>query len=584
MSMDAVKNEDGYAWIVDGKVFVKDPDGRGMQPLLNPCEGVKLFVNGVETNHLVMVSEKDNIEIKTIDEEAEMEVTIEVSEDKLKADMFFKPPCKIERFLKDHYPVNKLDIFVYEEIFERGYTVEEIIDRIKQHGVVYGLREDVIRKICEENKKGRYLIAEGKPPSDATDDSLKCFLDDIEEDVISQYERIDYKDMVKYKSVKPGEKIVCLVRGKPGDEGISVFGEPITPKEGRRLIIETNRSIQFDEESGIVRSRKYGTPIKKENGNVVNYEIYEKLQLGEVSLKTGNVKFKGDVEIAGNVYDGMEIIANNNVLIFGDVNFSTVYSGNDMVIKGNVISSKLVSGDDTIASKPPYTEIQRIISEIEDLIYNIKKATRSELDLLGIKSMSATVQYMLNTKNRSLPSTIYDVIRKLERDNYDIDDSEVFTLLKKCRCFLGNYNEITDLEYINGLLEFIKNTFYIDEKKRKSGDIFLNGTMNSEINAFGSVAISGKTCFNTRIHASGKVTILGNLRVGEVKSDKSIEINKVGTEMGTKTFLQVPDTGLIKIKTVYPDTTIMIGRHSYKFVNQQTSIYARVVKDKLILR
>jgi|BioPla2DNA2_1021312.scaffolds.fasta_scaffold00713_27 hypothetical protein len=27
------KNEDGYAWIIDGKVFVKDSVGKGMQPL-----------------------------------------------------------------------------------------------------------------------------------------------------------------------------------------------------------------------------------------------------------------------------------------------------------------------------------------------------------------------------------------------------------------------------------------------------------------------------------------------------------------------------------------------------------------------
>jgi len=42
------KNEDGYAWIIDGKLFVKDPVGKGIQPLLNPCEGIKLIVNGIE--------------------------------------------------------------------------------------------------------------------------------------------------------------------------------------------------------------------------------------------------------------------------------------------------------------------------------------------------------------------------------------------------------------------------------------------------------------------------------------------------------------------------------------------------------
>lgn len=134
------KNEDGYAWIIDGKVFVKDSVGKGMQPLLNPCEGIKLIVNGIETNHLVMVSEKDNIEIKTTDEEAEVEADVEISEDKLKAYMSFKPPRKIKRVLKDSYPVNKLDIsLMEEEDFQDGYSVEQLIDIIRQQGVVYGV-------------------------------------------------------------------------------------------------------------------------------------------------------------------------------------------------------------------------------------------------------------------------------------------------------------------------------------------------------------------------------------------------------------------------------------------------------------
>lgn len=579
------KNEDGYAWIIDGKLFVKDPVGKGIQPLLNPCEGIKLIVNGIETNHLVMVSEKDNIEIKTTDEEAEVEADVKISEDKLKAYMSFKPPRKIKRVLKDSYPVNKLDIsLMEEEDFQDGYSVEQLIDIIRQQGVVYGLKEDIIRKAYKENKKGRYLIAEGKPPIDATDDNMECFLEDIEEQAINEYENIDHKELIKYKSVKPGEKIARLIRGNPGEEGISVLGETIKPKEARKIIIEASRDIQFDEESGMIRARKFGTPVKKEKGNVITYEISEKLQLVEVSLKTGNVKFKGDVEITGSVYEGMKVIANNNIFIFGDVNFSSLYSGNDIVIKGNVVTSQLVSGDDTIASKAVNTEIHRIIAEIENLIDNIKKESVSELNSQGIKGMPEIVRYMLNTKNRALPTTIYDIIHKFKKDNYDIDDSMLYTLIEKCKPFLGNYSEIYNLEYIYEMAEYLKTTFYIDEKKRVSGNILLNGAMNSEIKAIGNVVISGKTCFNTKIEAGGKVMISGNLRLGEIKAEKGIEANRVGTEIGTKIFLEVSDKGFIRMKSVYPDTTIRIGRHTYKFDSYQTGINARVVKNKLVLK
>lgn len=584
IAKNKVKNEDGYVWILDGKVFVKDPSGKGIPPVINPCEGVKLIVNGVETKHLVMVSEKDTIEIETVHEERDMELDIEISPDNLKAYMSFKSQRTVKTSLKDSYPINKLDISVDEDENNKKCNVDEVINIIKEQGIVYGLKEDLIRNICEENKKGRYLIAEGKAPIDATDDKLESLLSGINEKDVNELESIDYKNIITYISVKPGDKIARLIRGFNGEEGISVQGTPISPKEAYRIVVENNRNIQFDEESGLIIAKRHGTPTKMENGHVITFDICEKLSLIEVSLKTGNINFKGDVEVAGSVHEDMEVIATNNISILGDVNFSTLYSGNSIVVKGNVISSKLVSGDTTIALKNPSIEIQRIISEIKNLIHNIKTLSRNEYESHNIQTFPGKVYYLLNAKNKNLSSTIYDVIRNFKKGNYNIDDSALFNLVEKCKCFLGNYNEITDLEYINKVIESIKNTFYIEENRKIIGNISLVGALNSEIQSYGNVTISGKTCLNTKIYAGGKITILGNLRGGEIESEKNIEINKVGTDMGTRTLVKVPDNGFIKIRFVYPDTIIMVGRHSHKFISYQTNIYAKVVKNKLVFR
>lgn len=584
MSENIVKNEDGYVWILDEKVFVKDPIGKGIPPVLNPHDGVKLIVNGIETKHLVMVSEKDTIGVEAVHEEKEMEIDIEISSDNLKAYMTFKPRHTIKRTLKDSYPINKLDISVHEEEIYKKCDVNEIFNIINEQGIVYGVKEELIREICEKNKKGKFLIAEGKQPIDATDDNLECLLNITDKKDINENENIDYKNLITYVSVKPGDKIARLIRGFSGEEGMSVLGTPIKPKEARRIIVESNKNIQFDEETNLIIAKKHGTPERKENGHVITFDILEKLHLNEVSLKTGNINFKGDVDVMGSVHEDMKVIATNNIVILGDVSFSKLYSGNEMVVKGNVVSSKLVSGDTSIALKSPAIEVQRIILEIEKLISNIKNISRNELEFYNITSFPDTIFYLLNTKNRSLASTIYDVIRNLRKGNYDIDDIRLCKLLEKSKCFLGNYGEITDLEYIYDVIESIKNTFFVEDKRKITGNITLMGVLNSEIQSYGNVIISGNTCFNTKIYASGKVSILGNLRGGNVESEKSVEINKVGTNMGSKTFIRVPDKGFIKMRIVYPDTTIMIGRHSYKFISHQTNIYARVVKNKLIFK
>lgn len=584
ISENIVKNEDGYVWIIDGKVFVKDPVGKGIPPALNPYEGVKLIVNGVETKHLIVVSEKDTIEVKAVNEEKETEIDIEISPDNLKAYMSFNPCRTVKRSIKDSYPVNKLDISVHEDDIVKKSDVNEVFNIIKEKGIVYGLKEDLVKEICEKNKKGKYLIAEGKPPIDATDDNLECLLNIHDKKNISENENIDHKNLITYISVKPGDKIARVIRGFSGEEGITVLGTVIKPKEARRIIVERNRNIQFDEETNLIIAKKHGTPEKKENGHVITFDIREKLKLTEVSLKTGNINFKGDVEVIGGVHEDMEVVSTNNITILGDVNFSRLYSGNEVVVKGNVISSKLVSGDTSLALKSPAVEIQRINIEIENLISNIKNLSRNELEFYNIATFPDTVFYFLNTKNRNLASTIYDVIYNLKKGNYDLEDAALYKLVEKCKCFLGNYNEITDLEYIYKVMESIKNTFLIEDKREITGNISLTGALNSEIQSLGNVIISGKTCFNTQIYAGGKVTILGNLRSGKVESEKSVEINTVGTDMGAKTLIRVPDKGSIKMRIVYPDTTIMVGRHSYKFISSQTNIYARVVKNKLIFK
>ena len=102
---------------------------------------------------------------------------------------------------------------------------------------------------------------------------------------------------------------------------MSVLGTPIKPKEARRIIIESNKNIQFDEDTDLIIAKKHGTPTKKENGYVITFDICEKLKLNEVSLKTGNINFKGDVDVMGSVHEDMKVIATNNIVILGDVSF-----------------------------------------------------------------------------------------------------------------------------------------------------------------------------------------------------------------------------------------------------------------------
>ena len=106
-------------------------------------------------------------------------------------------------------------------------------------------------------------------------------------------------------------------------------------------------------------------------GGSIAFHVYDTLSLDEVSIKTGNVKYKGDIEIQGNIFESMEVIAKQSVLVKGSVNFASVYAGNCITVKGMVVSSTINAAiNDTIA-KDPSPLLEKLIEGINRLIDNV---------------------------------------------------------------------------------------------------------------------------------------------------------------------------------------------------------------------
>lgn len=59
----------GAAWVKEGKIFVRDPEGQGEPATLTPTQGVELYVNGVLQGGQVPALSTDKIEVKLIQRE-----------------------------------------------------------------------------------------------------------------------------------------------------------------------------------------------------------------------------------------------------------------------------------------------------------------------------------------------------------------------------------------------------------------------------------------------------------------------------------------------------------------------------------
>lgn len=579
---------DGLVWILNGRVFVRNEMKLGMPPVINPCEGVKLYINGIECNHLTTVREEDEIELKPVDKEIDFKLDVEISADKLKAYATYTPPRVVKNVIVDTYPVNKLDVQVTEVLLEtRKVTVQQLPDYLKNEcRIVFGINESVLESICKNNTAGRFLIAEGVPAQEAVDDWIEYFFDenDFTENKIRENEqgKVDFKNVLSFKSVHPGQVIAQLHKGKTGSDGIAVDGEVIAARQPKKLTIVPTYSISYDENTGAVKAIKPGRPTKQVKGESVSFQIYDTISVDEVSIKTGNVKFKGDIEVKENVFESMEVLAKQNVLVKGNVNFASILAGNNITIKGAVISSKINAAmSDTIA-KDPAPLMGKLIDGINRLIGNMNTFYIQDITAHNIKDIPDVVRCLLNGRNKELPGIVYEVLNELKKGSYDVEEDFIIEFMKKTRPLMGNYSQINNVQYLNNVVSNLKALFTEKDKTKIKGSVALNSVLNSDVLALGDVTISGKGCFNARIFSNGKVVVAGDVRGGQIIAEKGIEINTSGSDMGVKTLLIVPENSYINIKTAHPDTTIKIGGASYTFLSEKKLVRARLVNGKIL--
>jgi uncharacterized protein (DUF342 family) len=579
---------DGLVWISDGKVFVRNEKKSGMPPLINPCEGVKLYINGVEYNHLTVVSEQDTIELIPVEEETDnFKMDVEISEDKLKAYANYIPPKVVKNVIIDSNPINKLDIQVTQVKLEtKKTTVQQLIDYLNACGIVSGINVSMLDEICANNSPGKFLVAEGSPAQEAVDDRIECFFNEKDTGGIELKEneqgKINFKNILNFAAVKPGEVIAQLHKGKDGIGGIAVDGSIIAAGRAKRLKIMPTLSIKYDDGTGTIKAARMGRPSMKIKGDSIAFHIYDTISVDEVSIKTGNIKFKGDIEVKRNVYESMEVIARQNVFVKGNVNFASIFAGNSVTVKGAVISSKINAAMNDMMTKDPAPLMERIIDGISRLIENIKGLSVQDMAEHNLKDIPDVIRYLLNGKNKDLPGIVYEVLNSLRKGNYDIEEEFILEFMKNTRPLMGIYSGITDVRYLEEIVSNLKELFTVKDMVKNKGSVVLSSVLNSDVVALGDITVSGKGSFNSRLYCNGKVTITGNVIGGQISAGKGIDVNIVGSDMGVKTLLAVPQNSYINIKLALADTTMKIGGVSHTFLSEKRMVQARLVNGKFV--
>ncbi|MGH4141124.1 flagellar assembly protein A [Clostridium sp.] len=572
----------GSIEIQKGRIIIKNPKEGGKPAVISTSGDITLIVDGKNVYGGTAVYEDSNIE--TVFEEvlAKRQMNLTTSPDKMKAYIsILYSPSTIYK-LKDVEPKNtlKIQIEVKEEIMPPKFTESDIKDELRKQNIKYGIRKMALIKCLEANEIDALLIASGKKTIDSIDDSLdikykdaKCQLDKV----YNNAEIIDYKAIGSIKCVEKGQVLAVLTPGKAGEDGIDITGKIIRVKTSKKIVLGAGEGCIMADEFTVVATSE-GRPSNRGNTFFV-YKVYE--INGDVELKTGNIKFVGDIIISGSVREGMKVESGNCVLIKNNMAEAEITANGDIVIKGNVIHSNVAAGKEDVLTLEYLSDLKNMKNDLTKLISSITQL--KEMNLLDRNTSDGElVKILLETKFKKLPQYAIKISERILKEENTED--ELLFIIKNRILNLGPLN-IKNYEELNDAITIIDNKISLLEMDLTLPvDVILDYCQDSIIKSSGNIIFSGKGQYVSEIEASDSVIFQKDRSVargGIIKAGKEIKCKIVGGQGGVATRLIVESHhGHIWAEVAYPNTRFIIGAKEYILDTSSKNIHAFIDENR----
>lgn len=244
------------------------------------------------------------------------ELDVQVSNDLLSASLFYFP---------------------IDENRERSFEKEALLQFIKDRGVSYGIKEEVIDQFIAAPAryiKQELIIAEGIPPINGEDSYLEllCYSSDQRKPKVKADGSVDFYSITDIANVAKGQILAKKIPSTEGVKGISVAGEPIPAKNGVDKPLKAGKNVVIDQDNQAIYAAIDGQVSVT---NVINvFPVFE--VNGDLDLSIGNIDFVGNVVIRGNVPNGFKVSAKGDIRITGGVEAAEIISEGSIHIQSGI--------------------------------------------------------------------------------------------------------------------------------------------------------------------------------------------------------------------------------------------------------
>ncbi|HBX22736.1 MAG TPA: DUF342 domain-containing protein [Desulfotomaculum sp.] len=469
---------------------------------------------------------------------------------------------------------DRLKAFV--TIRDEGMVDENSLAKlIQEKEIKYGMDTQMLTNLVNTPRSGTFIIAQGKPPRQGKDGCMQYLFSSRPPQRDETEANVDFREIFDVPSVNANTVLAIYHPAKQGEDGITVTGLPIPANPVIELTVRAGKGASLAPDKLSVTSTINGRPRVKKQGRNVTVSVDALYQHeGDVDIKSGNLRFNGDVVITGNITENMIVDINGNLKVMGFVSRSTVkVSGNLEVMK--VITAGKINAGGTTAS---LTKIENKLREIDEDITGLD--TKAVLLMKNLRERQQNIQFgqvvmaLLDKQYTGMGKKIHD-FKELVSQYPAKPPGELDNVLAELSALSGL--KALALADLNGIKKTLAAAITIlDTPDQQPSNVVAHSIWNSEVDATGNIKITGQGAFNSRVTALGTVEIKGVFRGGEMFAQKGIKASEIGGPMGIKTVARTQEGRIIKANRVYNGAVLQIGSRIYTVQQDENMVLARI--------
>ncbi|RNA69568.1 DUF342 domain-containing protein [Alteribacter keqinensis] len=226
---------------------------------------------------------------------------------------------------------------IAHKIPEEDFTEEEIIDYLKEEGIIFGINKKSIAILLADNGRisAPLVIASGKAVEHGTPAKLSPAVFTTGKEEGQSGGRIELRDVLNLENVTSGMVVGRKISPGRGINGMNVFGEVIQAKPGKDFTLRPGKNTRIDKDGEKIIATCNG--LMSADEKMIHVQpVYE--VPGDVTMKTGNIDFTGTVKIRGSVPSGFKIKAGGDITVFGSVEGAELESGGSVYVCEGIVS------------------------------------------------------------------------------------------------------------------------------------------------------------------------------------------------------------------------------------------------------